>query len=140
MYSCRRRGQPGRYTPRMTQPGIPDLMSQWKQMSDQFLKSWGQVYESTAGSEEGQAMQGEAEKNYVAARAAMARASRDAFGPIVEAVGAVPLSEFQRLQDQVHTILLRMDRIDDALTELLAARMNGAVETEPKTKPKKRKK
>jgi hypothetical protein len=124
----------------MTQPGIPDLMSQWKQMSDQFLKSWGQVYESTAGSEEGQAMQGEAEKNYVAARAAMARASRDAFGPIVEAVGAVPLSEFQRLQDQVHTILLRMDRIDDALTELLAARMNGAVETEPKAKPKKRKK
>jgi chaperonin cofactor prefoldin len=30
----------------------------------------------------------------------------------------VPLTEFQRLQDQVHTILLRLDRIDDALREI----------------------
>ena len=118
----------------MTQPGTPDLMSQWKQMSDQFLKSWGQVYEATAGSEEGQAMQGEVEKNYVAARAAMAKASREAFGPIVEAVGAVPLSEFQRLQDQVHTVLLRLDRIDDALAELLAASNGSAT---PMPDPKK---
>lgn len=32
----------------MTQSGIADLMSQWKSMSDQFLKQWGQVYEATA--------------------------------------------------------------------------------------------
>ena len=119
----------------MTQPGPTDVMNQWKQMSDQFLKSWGQVYEATAVSPEGQAMTGEMEKNYVAARAAMAKAAREAFGPIIEAIGAVPLSEFQRLQDQVHTILLRMDKIDDALAELLERDASAA---EPKAKKRKR--
>ena len=129
-----------RILPRMTQPGPADVMNQWKQMSDQFLKSWGQVYEAAAGSPEGQAMTGEMEKNYVAARAAMAKAANEAFGPIIEAVGAVPLSEFQRLQDQVHTILLRMDRIDDALTALLerGGEASGVISAEPKAKKRKR--
>lgn len=118
----------------MTQPGIADLMSQWKSMSDQFVKNWGQAYEASTSSPEGQAMTGEMEKNYVAARAAMAKAARDAYGPIVEAVGAVPLVEFQRLQDQLHTVLLRMDRIDDALATLVSAQASEAV------KPKRKKK
>lgn len=128
----------------MTQPGIGDLMSQWKQMSDQFMKNWGKVYEETTDSPEGQAMSGEAEKNYVAARAAMAKAARDAYGPIIEAVGAVPLTEFQRLTDQVHLILLRLDKIDDALQRLQAA--NGKPPPAPKApaaapaKPRKKKK
>ena len=120
----------------MTQPGIADLMNQWKQMSDQFLKNWGDVYEATAGSAEGQAMTGEMEKNYVAARAAMAKAAREAYGPIIEAVGAVPLTEFQRLADQVHTVLLRLDKIDDALATLLAAQSPKPV-AKPKAKRKK---
>lgn len=125
----------------MTQPGIGDLMSQWKQMSDQFLKSFGQMYDATAKSEEGQAATQEFEKNYVAARAAMAKAAREAYGPMIEAVGAVPLTEFQRLQDQVHTILLRLDRIDDALAELLAARPpEEPSKPKAKAKPRKHKK
>ncbi len=123
----------------MTQPGIADLMSQWKAMSDQFLKQWGKVYEATTSTPEGQAFTGEMEKNYVAARAAMAKAARDAYGPIVEAVGAVPLVEFQRLQDQVHTILLRLDRIDDALAALLAAQSGSSPQQPAKAKPKKKK-
>jgi hypothetical protein len=123
----------------MSQPGIGDLMTQWKQMSDQFLKSFGQMYDATAKSEEGQAATQEFEKNYVAARAAMAKAAREAYGPIIEAVGAVPLTEFQRLQDQVHTVLLRLDRIDDALATLLAAQAPEAPPT-AKAKTKKRKK
>ena len=122
----------------MTQPGPTDLMNQWKQMSDEFLKNWGQVYEATAGSPDGQAMTGEMEKNYVAARAAMAKAAHEAFGPIIEAVGAVPLSEFKRLQDQVHTILLRLDKIDDALAELLERGGGVVVAAEPKAKKRKR--
>ncbi len=122
---------------RMTQSPISDLMNQWKAMSDQFLKQWGQVYEATSSTPEGQAFSGEVEKNYVAARAAMAKAARDAYGPIVEAVGAVPLAEFQRLQDQVHTILLRMDRIDDALAALTASRATETVKARPKAKKKK---
>jgi hypothetical protein len=124
----------------MSQPGIGDLMSQWKQMSDQFLKSFGQIYDTAANSEEGQAATQEFEKNYVAARATMAKAAREAYGPIIEAAGAVPLSEFQRLQDQVHTILLRMDRIDDALAGLLAARGVARPEPAEKAKGRKRKK
>ncbi len=123
----------------MTQPGIADLMNQWKAMSDQFLKQWGQVYEATSSTPEGQAFTGEVEKNYVAARAAMAKAARDAYGPIVEAVGAVPLVEFQRLQDQVHTILLRLDRIDDALLTLLHAQQPPSSAGTPKPKGKKKK-
>jgi hypothetical protein len=115
----------------MTQPGIADLMSQWKSMSDQFLKQWGTAYEASTSTPEGQAMSGEFEKNYVAARAAMAKAAREAYGPIVEAVGAVPLVEFQRLQDQIHTILLRLDRIDDAL---------AALASQQPAKPRKKKK
>lgn len=115
-------------------------MSQWKQMSDQFLKNFGQMYESTTKSEEGQAASQEFEKNYVAARAAMAKAAREAYGPLIEAVGAVPLSEFQRLQDQVHTILLRLDRIDDALAALVAAQAPEAPAAKLSPKAKKRKK
>lgn len=106
----------------MTQPGIGDLMTQWKVMSDQFLKSWGQSFEAATKSEEGQAATSEVEKNYVAARAAMAKAAREAYGPIIEAVGAVPLAEFQRLMDQVNTILLRLDRIDDAIASVRPAK------------------
>jgi hypothetical protein len=69
----------------------------------------------------------------------MAKAAREAYGPIVEAVGAVPLSEFQRLADQVHTILLRLDRIDDALAALMAAQ-NAQAPGPAAPKPKKRKK
>lgn len=123
----------------MAQPGIGDLMNQWKAMSEQFLSSWGKSYESSMGTPEGQAMGAEGEKNYVAARAAMAKAAREAYGPIVEAVGAVPLSEFQRLADQVHTILLRLDRIDDALATLVAAQnANTPPPEKPAPKPKKR--
>ena len=121
----------------MAQPGIGDLMAQWKAMSDQFLSSWGKTYSEAMHSPEGEAMTGEAEKNYVAARAAMAKAARDAYGPIIEAVGAVPLSEFQRLADQVHTILLRLDRIDDALARLLE-HQDGAPVEKPKAKRKKK--
>ncbi len=43
--------------------------------------------------------------------------------------GGVPLSEFRRLMDQMNTVLLRLDRIDDQLTELVAK----------KRRPRKRK-
>lgn len=121
----------------MAQPGIGDLMAQWKAMSDQFLSSWGKTYTDAMHTPEGEAFTGETEKNYIAARAAMARAAREAYGPIIEAVGAVPLTEFQRLADQVHTILLRLDRIDDALAQLLDQQA-GAPPEKAKAKRKKK--
>lgn len=117
----------------MSQPSLADLMNQWKQMTDTFVASWSKSVGDMASSPEGQAASSEAEKTYVATRANMAKASREAWGPIVEAAGAVPLAEFQRLADQVHTILLRLDRIDDALVAL--AESSGK-----KSKAKKRKK
>jgi len=114
----------------MTQPSLADLMNQWKQMTDTFVASWSKSVGDIASSPEGQAASSETEKTYVATRANMSKAAREAWGPIVEAAGAVPLAEFQRLADQVHTILLRLDRIDDALAAL----------AEKSDKPKKRKK
>lgn len=118
----------------MTQPSLADLMTQWKQMTDTFMSTMGKSVESMASSEEGQTATGEFEKTYVATRANMAKAAKEAWGPIVEAAGAVPLAEFQRLADQVHTILLRLDRIDDALTALAAGSL------QPSKPGKKRKK
>lgn len=118
----------------MTQPSLADLMTQWKQMTDTFMSTWGKSVETVTASPEGQTATGEFEKTYVATRANMAKAAREAWGPIVEAAGAVPLAEFQRLADQVHTILLRLDRIDDAL----AALAEGPVQ--PSKPGKKRKK
>lgn len=104
---------------RMTQPpNLSDLMAQWKTLNDQFITSLGKGFDAFLGTAEGQAAADEAEKTYVATRANLAKAARETFGPMVEAAGAVPLAEFQRLADQVHTILLRLDRIDDALAKL----------------------
>lgn len=102
----------------MTQPSLTEMMAAWKKVSDDFLKTMGSSFETASKTEQGAAAGQEFEKNYVAARAAMAQAAKTAYGPMIEAVGAVPLSEFQRLADQVHTILLRLDRIDDALAAL----------------------
>ncbi len=120
----------------MTQPSLADLMNQWKQMTDTFMSTWGQSVETVASSPEGQTATGEFEKTYVATRANMAKAAREAWGPIVEAAGAVPLAEFQRLADQVHTILLRLDRIDDALAALVAGAAPAAAKPGKKRKKK----
>jgi hypothetical protein len=105
----------------MAQDPFSDMMSAWKKVNDDFLATWGKTFERFTTSNEGEAASQEATKTYLGMRTAMADAAKNAYGPIIEAVGAVPLTEFQRLADQVHTILLRMDRIDDALRDLAAA-------------------
>ena len=118
----------------MSQDPFNDMMAAWKKLNDEFLSSWGKAFEGFAATREGEAAAQEAQKSYVAMRNAMNEAARTTYGPIIEAVGAVPLTEFHRLADQVHTILLRLDRIDDALRELAAA------EQPAEKPPKKRKK
>jgi hypothetical protein len=113
----------------MAQDPFSDMMSAWKKVNDDFLATWGKTFERFTTSTEGEAVSQEATKTYLGMRTAMADAAKNAYGPIIEAVGAVPLSEFQRLADQVHTILLRMDRIDDALRTLVAANRPGATAT-----------
>ncbi len=105
----------------MAQDPFSDMMSAWKKVNDGFLATWGKTFEQFTASSEGEAASQEATKTYLGMRTAMAEAAKNAYGPIIEAVGAVPLAEFQRLADQVHTILLRMDRIDDALRNLAVA-------------------
>jgi hypothetical protein len=107
--------------PAMAQNPYSDMMSAWKKVNDDFIATWGKSFQQMTGSAEGEAAAQEVQKTYLGMRTAMADAAKNAYGPVIEAVGAVPLSEFQRLADQVHTILLRMDRIDDALRELAAA-------------------
>jgi hypothetical protein len=122
----------------MTQPqSSADMLAAWKQMSDGFIATWGKTFEAAVKSPQGEAAGQQLQKEYLGMRAAMNEAARSAYGPLIEAAGAVPLSEFQRLQDQVHTILLRMDRIDDALRELTRAHATAApVPAQPKKKKK----
>jgi hypothetical protein len=119
----------------MAQDPFSDMMSAWKKVNDDFLATWGKTFERFAESTEGEAAAQEAQKTYLGMRTAMAEAARNAYGPMIEAVGAVPLSEFQRLADQVHTILLRLDRIDDALRDLART----SVPAEPPTVKKAKK-
>jgi hypothetical protein len=120
----------------MAQDPFSDMMAAWKKATDSFISTASKTFEQAAGTPEGEAAGQEAQKSYIGMRAAMADAAKNAYGPVIEAVGAVPLSEFQRLADQVHTILLRLDRIDDALREL-AESGTGEAPRAKKKKPKK---
>ena len=101
---------------------IAEMMANWKTLSDRVLATWGNQMTAGAKSEEGAAAMAEMERTFLEMRTQIGQASRTAFEPLVAAAGGVPFSEFQRLADQVHTVLLRMDRIDDALVGLRTAR------------------
>ncbi|WP_322817311.1 hypothetical protein [Tepidiforma sp.] len=129
-------------------PGIDELLGQFRALNEQLLAAWGKTVEGVMASAAGQRATLETERNYVAARAAFARAAREAWGPLIEAAGAVPLTEFQRLADQVQLILERLDTVDDrldavddrldAIAAALAARPTPAADPAPK-KQRKRK-
>lgn len=114
---------------------MADMLTQWKTVSDAFIAQWGKAFEQTVADPRTEEASQEGQRTYLGVRAAMAEAARNAYGPVIEAVGAVPLSEFQRLSDQVHTILLRLDHIDDQLLEIRARQENAA-----KAKGKRKKK
>lgn len=123
----------------MTAPGTstPDLFAQIRALNEQFLAAWSQATDAFLASAAGQELTRETGENYIAARAALARAAREAWGPLIEAAGAVPLAEFQRLADQVQLILQRLDRIDDALAALLEAHQCPAPAPAPRKSRKK---
>lgn len=125
---------------RMAQDPFSDMMSAWKKATDSFITTAGKSFDQATNSPEGEAAGQEAQKTYIGMRAAMAEAAKNAYGPVIEAVGAVPLSEFQRLADQVHTILLRLDRIDDALRALSEGHESSTTAEPAAAKKKKPKK
>ena len=104
----------------MTQPQDPVAQSvlAWKKMTDDYLASLGQALEQAKASGVAEGAAEQAERAYLEIQNLMRTTAQKAYAPVVESFGAVPLTEFQRLQDQVHTILLRLDRIDDALRDL----------------------
>lgn len=101
---------------------MAEMMANWKKLSDQVVSAWGAQMSAGVKSDEGASALAEMERAFLEMRTQIGQASRTAFEPLVSAAGGVPFSEFQRLADQVHTILLRMDRIDDALIDLRGAR------------------
>ena len=119
----------------MTEPQNPaaDAVAMWKKLTDEYLGRLGQTLTAARASGATEAMLGEAERAYVEIQGLMKTASQKAYAPVVEAFGAVPVTEFQRLQDQVHTILLRLDRIDDVLREV-----KSGLERETPRKAKKK--
>ena len=127
----------------MTQDAMAEMMTNWKKLSDRVVASWGTQMSAGAKSEEGAAALAEMERTFLEMKTQIGQTSRTAFEPMVSAAGGVPFSEFQRLADQVHTILLRMDRIDDALLDLRTTRAPrptaaASVAHEPEDGTKKR--
>lgn len=111
---------------------MAEMMAVWKTLSERVLSTWGSQMTAGVKSEEGAAAMAEMERAFLEMRTQVGQASRTAFEPLVAAAGGVPFSEFQRLADQVHTILLRLDRIDDALVALRPVRApRPAVATTP---------
>ena len=104
----------------MTQPpdSAADAVNAWKKTTDEYLAALARSLASAKESGATESMLGQAERAYLEIQGALRASSQKAFAPMVEAFGAVPLTEFQRLQDQVHTLLLRLDRIDDALRDI----------------------
>ncbi|MBI5949909.1 MAG: hypothetical protein HY875_17365 [Chloroflexi bacterium] len=106
----------------MTQPQpFGDILGAWKKATDDYLATWGKTFEQLTGTDQAAEAQREATKTFLGAQAAMSEQARQVWGPMIEAAGAVPITEFRRLMDQVQTVLLRLDRIDDALRDLKAA-------------------
>ncbi len=104
--------------PGMAEDPFAPIMASWKQASETYLSSWTKVLETMAQDPKAEEVSEEAEKTALGAQAAAREMSRQAFEPMVELAGGVPLSEFRRLMDAVHGLHLRLDRIDDQLREL----------------------
>lgn len=102
----------------MTQDPTTATLDAFRKATSEFLATWTPVLEEAANGELGQQMARQTEQALVEGRQAVNTLVRTTYEPLIEAAGAVPLSEFRRLADQVHTILLRLDRIDDALRAL----------------------
>src|SRR5690606_30008465 len=108
----------------MADDPIASMVAAWKQASDTYIQAWGRAFEAATSSDAGNDALQEMRKTSLGSEATMRALSREAAEPLVMLAGGVPLSEFRRLADQVQTLLLRLDRIDDTLRELrdLAAR------------------
>ena len=103
-----------------------EMMAAWKKTTDDFMKTWSQALESAKDTEESEEAVKQARDTYLGTQANIAEARKKVAEPMVEMAGGVPLSEFRRLMDQINTILLRLDRIDDQLSALTAKkRRNG---------------
>ena len=122
---------------------LADLMAQWKTTSDNLLKAWQDGIQQMTGSEAGEEATREFSRNFTGASARMQEATKQNAEPLVEMAGGVPISEFRRLMDQVHTVLLRLDGIEDALqrieSQLAAAEAPSKDTAAPKPKRAKKK-
>lgn len=124
------------------QDALSDLARQWKEASDRYFSAWQQATSQVAGSESAEAMTREARDHYLGAMTNLKETSRQIAEPMVELAGGVPYSEFRRLFDQLHTALMRLDLLDDALQRIEARldQIANAQAVEPREKPARRKK
>lgn len=114
---------------------MAEAIAAWKAATQTYLDTWGQAFEQTMAMPGAQEATDEGQKTLIGTRATLNEMTRRVFEPMVELSGGVPLGEFRRMADAIHTVLLRLDAIDDRLTGLEAA-AGGA----PKAEGKKRKK
>lgn len=99
---------------------VSEMMAAWKKAADDFLGTWAQAMEKAGATEEHRESLEQLRDTYLGTQANLVEARKRFAEPAVEMAGGVPIGEFRRLMDQVHTILLRLDRIDDELAALRA--------------------
>ncbi len=126
----------------MANDPLADLMAQWKASSEAALKAWQEGLETLSSTPAAEEATREFSRNFTGASARMQEATKQNAEPLVEMAGGVPISEFRRLMDQVHTVLLRLDGIEDALQHIESrfAASEGPAEKPPAAKPKRAKK
>lgn len=120
----------------MANDPLAELFSQWKSASDAAMKAWQEGLDQLAASPAAEEATREFSRNFTGASARMREASKQAAEPIVEMAGGVPMSEFRRLMDQLHSVLLRLDGIEDAL-QRIETRLDAA-DLPPRPKKKSR--
>jgi hypothetical protein len=126
----------------MANDPLADLMAQWKASSDAALKAWQEGLDKLSSSPAAEEATREFSRNFTGASARMREAREQGAEPLVEMAGGVPISEFRRLMDQIHTVLLRLDGIEDALQRIESrfAAAEAPAKTTPAAKPKRAKK
>ena len=116
----------------MTDPSATgQWLNQWREMTRSDIGACEQTFAQLQASPEWKQASDEGSATLLGMRSALADLNERVVGPLIEMSGGVSQADHRRLADEVHTVLLRLDRIDDQLGEIrraltaLAARPAG---------------
>lgn len=106
----------------MTEPSATgEWLTQWREMTQTYIAAWEQSFARLQASPGFKQATDEGAATALGMRSALADLNQRVTGPLIEMSGGVSQAEHRRLADEVHTVLLRLDRIDDQLAAIRSA-------------------